>query len=357
MRAVAASRFLVTAPRLDIDVDRIVISGSSVTLWLDGSLPDNLELVFVVYLAPQRAGLQGESGGRLDTSVFQVRNYTETPPTVASAIADSDTLTIHFDQEIVENEDASPAFVVTAGRRPIPVESQTWTDTSIELSLAERITSVDVVRLIYEPPDGHAIVDRSGLSLEPFELSVENKTKRASSFAARVEDARLRADGGSTTFARELAQEFASSRGIDNALLSGQGWTTLALGNLHIKINASRLPDGESRVQVSLVDEHMRLLPLLESLPQTCWDGQDESHVTVARVDAASQVRLLTDDPIAVRIVSGVDPFAQSSWCRLDLVSGDWSTLHSGQTVIGPALLIVRNQQAPYSRLRPRLAW
>ncbi len=357
VRPVAASRFLVTAPRLDTDVDRIVISGSSITLWLDESLPDNLEFVFVVYLAPQRAGLQGETGGRLDTSVFQVRNFTETPPTVASAVADSDTLTIHFDQEIVENADASPAFVVTAGRRTIPIESMTWTDTSVELSLTERVTSVDVVRLVYEPADGLAVVDLSGLSLAALEMSVENKTKRASSFSARVEDARLRADGGSTTFARELAQEFSSNRGIDNALLSGQGWTTIVFGDLHIKIDASRLPDGESRVHVSLLDEHIRLLPLLESLPESCWDGQDESQVTVARIDAASQVRLLTDDPIAVRIVSGVDPFARSLWCRLDLVSGEWSTMHSGATVISPALLIVRNQHAPYARQRPRFVW
>ena len=96
-------------------MDSVQIGGSTVYLQLSSGLPDEPDLFGVVYLARERGGLAGRSGARVPDSVFLVRNYTETPPSVLSVVVDSRRAVVSFDQRIDGTEAEPTDFVLFAG--------------------------------------------------------------------------------------------------------------------------------------------------------------------------------------------------------------------------------------------------
>ena len=235
-RQVPASRFIPTGPGIDQSVELVSVGGSSVYLKLNSSLPDEPDLFGLVYVAGARGGLAGLTGSRVTDSVFLVRNYTETRPSVLSASVNGLQLDVTFDQRIEANGALPSDFSVLAGRRVIAVESLEWTAFGVTITLAERVTSLDAVSLTYSPGDGREVQDASRLALAEFVFWVENETPAPTTVEGKVDDARLRASrrrnharartGPSLRVARRNARHRGSGRWLDDCstrVVAGNG--------------------------------------------------------------------------------------------------------------------------------------
>ena len=249
-RQVPASRFIPTGPGIDQSVELVAVGGSSVYLKLNSSLPDEPDLFGLVYVAGARGGLAGLTGSRVIDSVFLVRNYTETRPSVLSASVNGLQLDVTFDQRIEANGALPSDFSVLAGRRVIAVEALEWTAFGVTITLAERVTSLDAVSLTYSPGDGREVQDASRLALAEFVFWVENETPVPTTVEGKVDDARLRASSGGTTLERELVRAFASQDGMRVTVEAGDGWTTAVRGSLQAMVDTSRVDAGPARIYV-----------------------------------------------------------------------------------------------------------
>lgn len=340
-RTVPASRFLPLGGGVSAEVEAVSISGVTVSLILSDDLPDDPELIAVIYRAGSRGGLSGRTGIRVSDSVFVVRNLTETPPGVNSVVADSLTIRVGFDQQVNGDDALASDFSVVAGHRTIQVESLQWSAEELELTLAERVTSLDVVRLSYAAGQTGGVRDSSGLSLAPFDIRAENETEQAKTVVGKTDDALLRSRGGATTFERELAREFSSGHGIRAIVEGGNGRTTLVRGDMQLTLDASQLGDDAMRIELHPLTNARQMLGQLDSVPAICRD-QDDAGGTVAwlldlsdvdGIPALRRLRVSLDGSAAAELRSG---------CVLDLIAGAWSFTRLDGRVDGPALLIGR---------------
>ena len=355
-RSVPASRFILSGPGIDAHVSSVSLTGSSVYIELSEQLPDDPDLFGLVYLAATRGGLSGLTGSRVPDSVFLVRNYTETPPTVLSAEADSAQVELTFDQEI-EPVSALPAdFTVVAGHRSIAVRSLSWRPDGVTLTLVERVTSLDVVVVSYAPVDGRAVHDRSNLGLEAFELRAENMTPAPASIADRVADAELRASGGTTTFAHELARGFASLEGIRVSLDSGSGWTRVARADLQVSVDASRIGAASTRIEVAPIDHLVTMLEQLETGASSCWNPDASDRFTAWWIGASDPHGVPAEDRIRVMLTGVFDPFHTARICVMNLATGDWRVHRPGRPVVAPALVLIHEFPVTISRDQLSLA-
>jgi len=340
-RAVPASRFILSGPEIDALVSSVSLSGSSVYIELSDQLPDDPDLFGLVYLAATRGGLAGLTGSRVPDSVFIVRNYTETPPTVLSAEANSSQINLAFDEE-VEPGGAMPSdFAVVAGHRPIQVESLSWSPERVTLTMLERVTSLDTVIVRYAPGDAGGIRDRSRQELDPFELQAQNLTPAPASIADRVADADLRSRGGATTFAHELARGFASANGVRVSFGSGDGWTTAAHKDLRVSVDVSRIEAASARIEVAPIDHQARLLEQLDVVPSSCWNPDAADQTTAWWIGASDLHGVPTHDRVRVMLAGAIDSFHTVRICVLDLIDGNWQLHAFGQPLVAPALVLI----------------
>ncbi|MXX48846.1 MAG: hypothetical protein F4Z38_11190 [Chloroflexi bacterium] len=355
-RSVPASRFILSGPGIDAQVSSVSLTGSAVYIELSDQLPDDPDLFGLVYLAGTRGGLAGLTGSRVPDSVFIVRNYTETPPTVLSAEADSSEIELTFDQEI-EPDGALPAdFTVVAGHRSISAASLSWSPESVTLTLDEQVTSLDAVVLRYAPGEGRSIRDRSHQELEAFELRAQNLTSAPISIAERVAEAELRASSGTTTFAHELVRGFASLEGIRVSLASGNGWTRVARADLQVSVDASRIGAASTRIEVAPIDHLVTMLEQLETGASSCWNPDASDRFTAWWIGASDVHGVPGEDRIRVMLTGVFDPFHTARICVMNLATGDWRVHRPGRPMVAPALVLIHEIPVTISRDQLSLA-
>ena len=348
-RSVAGSRFILSGPGIDVHVSSVSLTGSSVYLELSDQLPDDPNQFGLAYLAATRGGLAGLTGSRVPDSVFLVRNFTETPPNVLSAEADSSQVELTFDQEIEPVGALSSDFTVVAGHRSITVASMSWSAESVTLTLDGRVTSLDAVVVRYTPGDGRSVRDRSRQELEPFELRAENLTDAPSSIAERVADAALRSTGGTTTFAHELARGFASRDGIRIHLDRGSGWTRTARGDVQIAVDVSRIGAASARIEVAPIDQYTHLLDQLNVVPASCWSPDASGQFTAWWIGASDRHGVPADHRIRIMLVGVFDPLHTGRVCIMNLATGIWRLHIPGRPVVAPALVLINEIPVPLS--------
>ncbi len=340
-RAVPGSRFLLLGSDEPPEVEEVSISGTTVSLILSADLPDEPDLLAVVYLAGSRGGLAGLTGARVPPGAFVVQNLTETPPSVNSAVTDTLTIRVGFDQP-VNGDDALPSdFSLVAGHRTIQIESLEWSDEELELTLAERVTSLDAVRLTYAPETAGSVRDTSGLPLASFEIWADNETRRADMIAEHVDDARLRSSRGATLFERELAREYSSGHGIRAIAEGGIGRTTLVRGDMQLTLDASQLGDDAMRIELHPLTNARQMLRQLDSVPAVCWDQEGAGRMVAWLLDLSDVNGVPATGRLRVSI-DGADAAYLLGGCVFDLIDGTWSFARRDGRVDGPALLIER---------------
>ncbi len=348
-REVSPSRFIPSVPRSDdLKVRSVNVSGTSVALELSEDLPDDFDLFALIYLAKTRGGLESLVGARVDDSVFVVENLTETAPTVESAVARNQQITVTFNQRVEATEDQTSNFKVRAGRRDIAATSLAWSNNSVVIELPERITSLDAVQLHYAPDTAGSVRDSSGIALKPFKLWADNRTPRPRSIQRRVDDAKLRSSNGETTFARELARGFAASEGINVVVTGERGLSRIVRGGLRLLIDAEPLGDETIRVHAHRVEHTADVLEQIASVPASCLHGADEPDAKVWWVGSTDLEGVPTD--LETRIVLSGEEIGGlwTSHCVLDLISGQWQIMRPGDPIVGPSLIVQRDL-----RLRP----
>ena len=351
-REVPASRFILSGPGLEQQVKTVSVGGSSVYLELDAALRDEPDLFGLIYLARARGGLAGLTGSRIGDSVFIVQNYTETPPSVLSAVVDTLEMDVTFDQRVEPNGALASDFSVIAGRRSIAVEALDWSRSSVRMRLAERVTSLDAVALLYSPGEGREVRDRAQKSLAEFRFWAENETPKPKTLQEQVDDALLRASG-ETSLERELVRGFASGEALRVNVLAGDGWTTAARGRLQLMVDASGIGEGPARIHVASIDDLSAMLGHFPFVPPSCWHGEAEEGISAWWVGESDLPGVPTDLRVRVRLVGAFDAFHAVSACVLDLISGAWRPLAVGQPIIGPALILI--SETPYGLNRDRL--
>ncbi len=344
-RDIPASRFILSGPGLDQQVKTVSVGGSSVYLELTSRLRDEPDLFGLVYLAGSRGGLAGLTGSRVGDSVFIVQNYTETPPSVLSAVANGLRLKVTFDQRIEANGALPSDFVVVAGRRTIAVESLAWSESGVILRLAERVTSLDAVALLYSPGEGREVRDRAQNTLAEFRFWAENETPKPKTLQEKVEGARLRASG-ETSLERELVRGFASGEGMRVNVAAGDGWTSAARGRLKAMVDAGGIGDGPTRIHVAPIDDLSAMLEHFPSVPPSCWHGEPEDGISAWWVGESDLPGVPTDLGVRVRLVGAFDGFHAVSVCVLDLITGKWRPFAAGRPIVGPAFILIR--EMPY---------
>ncbi len=348
-RTVPGARFIPTGPGLEVDVRSVEVSGSSVYLHLSSNLRDEPDLFGVVYLARERGGLAGPTGVRVPDSVFLVQNYTETPPSVLSIVVDSRQAVVSFDQRI-DGADARPAdFVLFAGRRRIEAAALEWFESSVVVSLAERVTSLDSVLLLYRPQAAGRVRDLSAIPLAEFEIWAENQTDAAGGIEESVEDARLRSNAGGTTFERELARGFASSGGIRFVAMPGAGRSGIAHGDVVLSIDAGRLSSGSLVVHLSSLRNAGEALQHFELVPTMCWSDGKWGTTSAWLLGESDLHGVPTDHGVAVSVAGLVDGGWTSAVCVLDLITGSWSSWRPGGVISTPSLILERVGVRPFS--------
>jgi len=350
VQTVPAARFLLVGPGLEVTVESVEIGGSSVYLGLSSGLRDGPDLFGVVYLARERGGLAGPTGSRVPDSVFLVQNYTETPPSVLSVVVDSRRAVVTFDQRVDGTDARARDFVVLVGRRRIEATGLEWSQSSVVISLAERVTSLDSVLLLYRPGAEGTVRDLSEIPLAGFEIWAENQTDSPEHTEGIVEDARLRSSAGGTTFERELARGFASSGGFRVVALPGTGRSSVAQGDVRVSIDAGRLSSGAQVMHLSSLRDAGEALKHFERVPAWC-RGDDESVTINAWLVGESDVHgVPTDRGVSVSIAGLLDGGWTSRVCVLDLITGRWSAWRPEGVIATPSLILERVG-------RPVLSW
>ena len=347
-RSVSASRFVPIIPGFDdLKVLSVDISGASVLLELSHDLPDDEKLFAVLYLVGERGGLESVLGARVEDPVFIVENLTETVPTVESAVANGQAITVIFDQRIGTTDATASDFTVRAGRRTIAVTSLDWSDDSVEIGLAERVTSLDAVELIYEPATSGAVRDRSGLELKPFRYWADNHTPSPRTVQQKVDDAELRSSSSETTFARELTRGFATDDGLRGTAEPGEGWTRFARRGLTLSVDAATIGEQPARIYVRPLSQVASLLEHIETIPAVCWDRTNISGLSVWWIGQSDLDGVPSDIDIHLR-VSGTD-FAASPvpFCGLNLITGEWHLWRWHDNFVGPLLILKQSAPTP----------
>ncbi len=338
---IPASRFVLAVTEVSISVQSTEVQGATLILTLSRDLPDEPDILPVAYLAGTRGGVAGLTGVRVPDGIFVVRNLTETRPSVVSITAETRTVRIGFDQRIDGAQALASDFTVMAGLRTIPVASMSWANDAVTLTLMERITSLDVVLVSYQPGTGGAVRDRSGLALKAFEIPADNQTPRPRSTADKVTDARLRARGSATLLARELAWEFASTDGMNFILERGTGETAVIQGEIRLTIDVAQFSEEAMRISLRRMSNLQPILEHLDAVPRRCWHADAQSDIDGLLFDLTDLRKL----PLAERLqmsLGGQEVVRVPGWCVLDLVTGRWSLMPFDGAISVPSLLIER---------------
>ncbi|MCY3567885.1 MAG: SwmB domain-containing protein, partial [Chloroflexi bacterium] len=353
-RAVAASRFILAGIDDEPNISQVEIGGSSLYLHLASNLPDEPDLFGVVYLARSSGGLAGLASARVPDSVFVVDNYTETPPRVVAVEVVRRSLDVRFDQRVDGREAQAADFVVHAGRRRLEVTEMEWSRQGVVLTLSDRVTSPDAVRLTYAPRGAGRVRDLSGNELAKFEFWADNVTRAAGSMAEIVEEARLRSGSGGTTFARELVRGVVGSDGIRVTIMPGAGETSVAHGAALLAVDAAKLDEAQVTLRWSRLQEASDVLAHLEQVPPWCWGKDDSGRTTAWWLGESDQHGVPSDRGIAVTTFGAVGAGARGADCVLDLISGEWRFRRPGDTLRSPALILSRESgSGPGSRPWP----
>ena len=356
-RDVATSRFIPLGPDLDdIIVTSVEVSGASVLLELSDDLPDDVDLFALVYLAKERGGLESILGARVTDSVFIVENLTETEPLAESAAADGRTVTVTFDQQIDAKDASAGDFTVRAGHRTIEASALEWSRDAVVIELAERVTSLDAVRLIYAPATTGSVRDLSGIALKPFEFWAENRTPRPRTVQQKVDDAALRSSGGETTFERELVRAFATSDGIRGVAEPGEGWTTFVRRGLTLSVDASSIGDDPMRLYVQPLDQIASMMTHLEPVSPYCWDDAMTWGASAWWIGQTDLRGVPTDHSARVTVSGAEFDISLGSYCVLDLLSGRWRLARWPELFVGPSLVLQQSPLVNFGMLWPLLA-
>ena len=349
-RKIAASRFIPTGQGLEIEVSSVEIGGSSVYLRLPNSLPDQPDMFGLVYLAREQGGLAGANGARVPDSGFLVHNYTETPPSVGAVEVDAQEALVTFDQPI-NGATASPNdFELWAGRRRIDVAALEWSDSAVVVTLAEPVTSLDSVLLSYTPGDEGPVRDSSGLALAEVAFWAENRTKAAETDERIVEEAKLRASHGGTTFERELVRGFASSDGIRFTVLPGLGWTSVAYRKLRLSVAAGDLGSEAPTIRFSDVEDVSRVLQHIDGIPAACSAANEPAGSEAWWLGESDRHGVPTDHGVRLSLSGLVNDRHQGPVCVLDLLTADWRLQPPGGPFVSPSLIVSRQASPIVSR-------
>ena len=342
---IPGSRFTPVGPGIDVTALSVDVNGDSLYLELSDDLPDDLELLGLVYWSGQRGGLTGLTGSRAPDAVFVVRNYTETAPAVTALVADSSEIELTFNQRVDGTKSLMSDFSVIAGRRTIAVTSLEWSPSGVVLALAERLTSLDAVALTYAPGEAGSVQDSSGIALSDFQIWATNVTALPKSLEQRVADARLRSSSGDTAFARELVRGFAGQQGIGIVVEGGTGWTTVVLGGLTLSIDSERLGDELTRIHAFPIEGVRDMLEQIEMVPAYCMSGNDASEIRAWLIGVSDLDGVPSN--VDVRVVVSGEDFGGfwATYCVLDLISGDWRFARQDALFVGPALILRRDIQ------------
>lgn len=348
-RNVPSARFIPAGVGEDVNVSSVEISGSSVYLHLSTSLPDEPDLFGVVYLARTSGGLAGLTGARVPDTVFLVQNLTENPPSVKTIEVDSKQVVVTFDQRIDGTDAKATDFIVFAGRRRIEVSALEWSRMSVVISLAERVTSLDSVLLVYRPSDDGQVRDLSKIPLAEFEIWAENRTDAPENAEEILEDARLRSSSGGTTFERELTRGFASSAGIQFTVLPGEGQISIAHRQVLLSVDAGRLSSGPLVVHLSSLKDVANALKHVGHIPTSCWTDDEAADVSAWLLGESDLNGVPTDHGVAVSILGLVELEWASTVCVLDLITGNWSYWRPGSEFSSPSLILENVTTVPLS--------
>lgn len=349
-RDVPVSRFIPIGLGDDQSVEHVSVGGNSVYLELSSQLPDDPDVFGLAYVAGARGRLAGLTGSRVGDSVFLVRNYTETPPSLLSAVVDALTVELTFDQPIVDNGALASDFTVAAGRRTNAVTAMTWSEAGVRLTLSERVTSLDAVVVRYAPGEGRGVRDRSGLPLEAFEVWAENRTSAPGSMAERISDARIRSGSDPARFARELARGFASDDGIRVGIGGGTGSATVARAGMRLSIDAAQIGDSSTRVTVAPIDHVHTVLGELDGVSESCWNPEASGRISAWLIGTSDSRGVPADQRVSVTLRGAYDPFHTVRICVMNLTTGEWQFHARGQPFVGPALLLIRETPAGINR-------
>ncbi len=342
---IPGSRFTPVGPGIDVTALSVDVNGDSLYLELSDDLPDDLELLGLVYWSGQRGGLTGLTGSRAPDAVFVVRNYTETAPAVTALVADSSEIELTFNQRVDGTKALMSDFSVIAGRRMIAVTSLEWSPSGVVLALAERLTSLDAVALTYAPGEAGSVQDSSGIALSDFQIWATNVTAQPKSLEQRVADARLRSSSGETTFARELARGFAGQQGIGVVVEGGTGWTTVVRGGLRLSIDSERLGDELTRIHAFPIENVRDILEQIATIPASCMSGDDASEIRAWWIGVSDLEGVPAD--LGARVAVSGEDFGGfwATYCVLDLISGEWQFARQDADFVGSALILRRDIQ------------
>ena len=338
---IPASRFVLAVTEVSVSIQSTEVQGATLILTLSRALPDEPDILPVAYLAGTRGGIAGLTGVRVPDSIFIVRNLTETRPSVVSITAEARTVRISFDQRIDGASALTSDFTVMAGLRTISVASMSWANDAVTLTLIERITSLDVVLVSYQPGTGGAVRDRSGLALKAFEILADNQTPRPRSTAEKVADARLRARDGATLLERELAWEFASTDGMNFILERGTGETTVMQGEIRLTIDVAQLSEEAMRISLRRMSNLRPILEHLDAVPRRCWHADAQGDIDGLLFDLTDLRKMPLTERLQISL-GGQEVVRVPGWCVLDLVIGRWSLMPFDGTISVPSLLVER---------------
>ena len=303
-----------------------------------------------MYLAREQGGLAGANGARVPDSGFLVHNYTETPPSVGAVEVDAQEALVTFDQPI-NGATASPSdFELLAGRRRIDVAALDWSDSAVVVTLAEPVTSLDSVLLSYTPGDEDRVRDSSGLALAEVAFWAENRTKEAETDERIVEEAKLRASHGGTTFERELVRGFASSDGIRFTVLPGLGWTSVAYRKLRLSVAAGDLGSEAPTIRFSDVEDVSRVLQHIDGIPAACSAANEPAGSEAWWLGESDLHGVPTDHGVSLSLSGLVNDRHQGPVCVFDLLTADWRLQPPGGPFVSPSLIVSRQASPIVSR-------
>ena len=166
------SAFAVTSGADTLTVSSVSASGSTLTLRLSQAV-SRTAAVRVAYAVPAMDPLQDTNGRAVQAFALDATNNTPAAPTVSSAAANGDAVTVSFNRSLSsESTTAIAAFTVNGST----VTSASVTNGELVLAAAAAVAEGASVTVAYTPSSTAKLLDAHGLAVVAFSVSATNNT-------------------------------------------------------------------------------------------------------------------------------------------------------------------------------------